>query len=159
MCITVILMFFSDLCTNLNGVGHITLTLIASGINARIGAIAMPVQVKFSNPNQSHSTKPTSLSNGQVKLGTWPATVFADAFLIVVTVPRKLVAKKMLTEFIQDNFLTGGDLVDTKFYVFTRLNGHTADVPKSIYANSKFLLAWSSEYLTDCKLQNDFPTI
>ena len=142
----------------MNDVGEITLTLIASGIDAQTGVITMPVQVKFSDQNQSHNTK-ASLSNGEVHLGTWPTTAFADPFLIILTIPRKLVAMKMLMEFIQDSFLTGGDLVDTKFYAFTRLNDRTAKAPKPIYANSKFLLGWENEYLTDCKLQNDFSTI
>ena len=142
----------------MNGVGQITLTLIASGIDTQTGVITMPVQVKFSNEHQCHNTE-ASLSGGQVHLGTWPTTVFADTFLIVVTIPRKFSAMKMLTEFIQDSFLTGGDLVDTKFYAFTRLSGHTADTPRPIYANSKFLFASSSEYLTDCKSQNDLPAV
>ena len=129
----------------MNGTDGIALVLIASGIS---DAITMPVQVKFSNQDQNRNVKAGHCE-------TWPTTAFADPFLMIVTIPRRIAAMKMLTEFIQDSFLTGGDLVDTKFYAFTRLSGHTADTPRPIYANSKFLLGWANEYLTDCKLQNE----
>lgn len=102
-----------------------------------------PAQTFTVNFNESGHAQP---------LGTYEFSPSATACCkITVTFPSGHVnyTNVAMAELLA-SFRSGRDLIDTKFYLFTRRSGSTASHPRAIFANRQ-LLSGHSPYLNTCR--------